>query len=157
MVDALSTLRLDRAETRLRVPLLPVGVRMPNSTASDGHRNHVLVWNGSTWFCSVCLYRTLLPMSDNSKRRCPGPPAFSGLLQDHRGHELSTAAVSGGGVILFCRKCYHYASPHPRKLSFRCSGRPENRSSEKFYLSRLVHPVGKQRLLHPVRVPNQFW
>ena len=92
---------------------------------------------------------------------CQGPPAFHGLLGNPRGHRLTMASTNDGKVIVFCDRCFHYASPHPRKLLRHCRGLPkvsksfkgrECASSERFYLSRHKHPVSKLRLLFASRV-----
>ena len=69
-------------------------------------------------------------------RQREGPPAFKGLLKDAKNHELWIASFSDGGMMLFCSKSCHYASPHPRLLANECRGKVDiHRSSKEFYLN----------------------
>ena len=154
MVDVLRCLRLDRAETRIKLTRLPVG--LPSMSHAAGvvmKHTHNYIWKGKCWMCSICLKRTRVPLSHQSCKSCLGPPPFAGLLEDSKGHTLWSAALSGGGVVLYCSKCYHYASPHPRRLKGQCSQVPDVfRPSEEFYLRKLLHPVSRLRMFRPIRV-----
>ena len=150
MIDVLKTIRLNRAKNRQRVKRLPEGVRFVAEKPQP--MQHHFIWHKSIWFCSVCLTRTLLPATA-VRNKCSGSPPFKGLLKDPKGHCLWSAGLRGGGVIIYCTKCYFYASPHPRKLNKPCEGFPPTAGScEEFYLSRRQHPVSKERLLRPSRV-----
>ena len=149
MIGTLSSFNLSRPEMQTRVPRLPRGVVFPGAvSSSDVDKAHKFMWQGKMWFCTICLKQTLLPTSCRSP--CMGPPLFEALLRDSKGHQLSFAALKGGGVILFCTLCYRYASPHPRMLKRRCQGHPIAGSSEKHYLVRRMHPVTRQSLCRPV-------
>ena len=157
MVDVLRSLRLDRVETRIKLSRIPVGLPGPRQPDCDKVKHkHIFIWKGKCWMCSVCLKRTRVPLSHQSCKSCPGPPPFAGLLKDSKGHTLWSAALEGGGVVLYCSKCYHYASPHPRRLRGSCSQVPDVfKPSEEFYLRKLVHPVSRLRMLRPIRMNDQ--
>ena len=158
MVDCLKDLSLSRAETTGKLSKLPRGVALPSGSAGDqrnGKRVHSFKWIDKFWVCEICLIRTR-SLADGFLRSkcCLGPPAFCGLLGANRlGHKLVSAGVSGGGVILYCTVCYHYASPHPRLLATVCAGKPcSDRSSEMFYLKRRKHPLSRKDLFMPMSV-----
>ena len=149
---------MSRQELQGKVARLPTGVTLgvPKSPVEK----HVFRWKGNCWMCDICLLRKFNP-STASCRPCPGPPPFKGLLRDCRGHNLYIASTAVNGVILYCNRCFHYASPHPRNLLRQCRGLPvvsksfkgrTSQSSEKFYLSRSKHPVSHLRLCRPVAV-----
>ena len=158
MVDCLKNLSMSRSETQGRLVRLPDDTSLhmlPLSLGSKpGKRVHSFRWQNKCWVCDVCLFRTVsLASARAGSVACPGPPPFHLLLkQDSNGHVLWSAGIKGGGVILFCSLCFHYASPHPRLLAKPCLGRPcSEQSSEMFYLRRRRHPVLRSKLLLPAR------
>ena len=155
MVDCLMDLSLTRSETQGRLVRLPKGAVLPLDVTSSlkGSKSHSLRWHGKFWCCDICLIRTR--NCSSVSKSCPGPPLFGSLLAKpgHLGHCLWSAGVSGGGAILYCNKCFHYASPHPRLLMQPCVGTHKGKfSSEKYYILRRRHPVCKSLLLMPLRV-----
>ena len=157
MIDCLKDVSWTRSLAFGRLPKLPKGTRVPNvGCRTNGKRKHSFKWMGKLWICEGCLLRTAsLAEGHNVPVFCSGPPAFGGLLAsgNSKGHTLWSAGVMGGGVILFCSQCFHYAAPHPRLLLSPCLGRPcSDASSEMFYLKRRRHPTSRSRLLLPIRV-----
>ena len=157
MVDCLMDVSLSRTELQGKLKRLPKGSKLPlDVTCSlNGSRKHSLKWQGRFWVCEVCFIRSK-SVSGFSKV-CQGPPLFGSLLATpgRLGHCLWSAGVSGGGALLYCNRCFHYASPHPRLLMQPCIGTISGKfSSEKYYLLRRRHPVCKSRLLLPCRVPG---
>ena len=157
MVDVLSTMSLSWSELQGKVRRLPSTPLLLSRRQGIINR-HTFLWNSTCWVCSTCLFRTTRP-SHYGPMRCPGPPAFGGILADPKGHKLVIASTSDSNVIVFCRCCFHYAAPHPRLLLKPCKGLPIQRksfkgpfvaSSERFYLLRHKHPVSKLRLFRPV-------
>lgn len=156
MLDVLKPLKPNRAETRVHARKLPTGTQLArcHNDRQDGKREHQFSWNGKMWFCSVCLNRTLLPISNCAVPSCPGPPTFKGLFQNLKGHSLLLAGMQEGGVILYCSLCYFYASPHPRKLNAPCKGFPSVEGvCMQFYLSRRKPPTSRVRLFKPTPIP----
>ena len=153
MVDVLSC-NFDARLVKSKLVRLPPGVvseytyihKKNPDLVDNAYTRHQIEWNGNMWFCRICFARsrTLLPTSSLLRSRCSGSPPFEGLVCQPNGHVLKSAAVQGGGVFLFCSKCFHYASPHPRKLNSVCLGIPA--PSEKWYIERRVRPVSRLRL-----------
>ena len=109
MVDVLSTLRLSRVESQGRVHRLPVSAR-PIGFGEAPKETHDFRWFGKCWVCTKCLFRTVRPTSVSSTRKvCKGESHLATLLSTNRGHRLWTANVQGGGVVVYCSKCWGYA------------------------------------------------
>ena len=153
MLETLVDLNLCRAALRVKLTRLPSGTHF-NVSKGKSMPLHDFIWNGRLWYCRVCLFRTHNPgLLKGAPASCRTPPGFKGLLEDCRKHELWMSNIAGGGMFLFCAKCYHYASPHPKKLVFECGGKlSAKRSSEKHYILRREHPVSHLRLSRPLRL-----
>ena len=157
MVDCLKDLSLTRAETIGKLERLPEGTVVPSASGTRAiKQGHSFKWNGKMFVCSICLGRTAsLAGRSSLSVLCSGPPAFAGLLElgGSNRHDLWSAGIKEGGVLLFCSRCYHYAAPHPRKLLAKCPGQPcSDASSEMFYLKRRRHPISRSRLFMPTKV-----
>ena len=133
---------------------------LPPRTRAVGHQRqrrqeHDLVWNGKMWVCSICLFRTSSVVCHYNRPCVPKIP-LDRLLSIDRGHKLWSASCHGGGTIVYCTRCWHYASAYPRKLLLPCS-RPKLgfRPCAKFHLSNRRHPVRHSRLLFPARLHIQ--
>ena len=161
MIDCLKNLSLTRRETQGRLRRLPDDTSLhllPQIDSKPSKQVHSFRWHNHNkcWICDSCMLRTLSLAGLASRNAvCNGPPAFKNVLniKGFGGHELWSAGIHGGGVMLFCVKCFHYASPHPRLLLHPCQGRPcPHKSSEMFYLKKRRHPVFRTKLLKPMRV-----
>ena len=152
MVDVIGTLRLDRLEANGRVERLPSGAGAPVPVSPGGHD---FQWSNTFWICKYCMVKTKNPRSLlGGRRHCRNLP-FVSLLEDSRGHALFHASLRDGGVFVFCKKCFYYACPHPRKLLEPCKPRPKDElegSSNRFYIRKGLHPVSKEPLLRPSRL-----
>ena len=149
MIDCLKDLQFDRFSKYGRLEKLPSGTRFAPAASMD-KRSHDFTWHNKFWMCKICFVR--VQTIANAKGSCNGPPLFKGLLEDNMGHTLWTAAIEGGGIILYCSKCFYYASPFPGKLARPCTGHPAAFSSDMFYLSRRNHPVSFLALRKPVQL-----
>ena len=158
MIDVLKDVSLSRTEVSGKLKRLPKNTVLPMvaaKQASTAGKYHSFKWTGKCFVCDCCLLRKVSLADKVANSFCPGPPAFGNLLSDndHLGHSLWSAGVKGGGVILFCTRCFHYAAPHPRKLLSSCPGVPcSSKSSEMFYLLRRRHPVDRSKLFLPMKV-----
>ena len=150
MVDALSSLRLSRIEQQGRVERLPTHASWRPSTKHE----HDLRWHGKMWVCTKCFYRTSSPLSLSSSRRfCLKADPLNAILKSDKGHMLWQATVAGGGTVIYCSRCWHYASSYPRNLLLPCQpGVLKLRPCAKFHLINRRHPVSCSRLLRPLRL-----
>ena len=149
MVDALADLRLCRINQTENATRLPrnTSMQMP---AKDSHDFR---WQGKMWICSQCLYRTTNPFSlCRSCRFCLKGNPLAPVLRNENGHKLWAAKVAGGGNVVFCSRCWHYASAYPRKLLKPCSPPLRVRPCAKFHIINRRHPVNHSRLLLASRV-----
>ena len=151
MVDVLGVLRLSRVEQQSRVTRLPRGLRWRNPNANaDGHK---FMWINNIWSCVNCVARTHNPSSlCPSRRRCHGIPSFAPLFDKQHGHDLFIATLRGGGVFVYCARCFCYASPYPRKLSCACDGDARNNPTSRFYIKRGKCSVSRRQLMKPIRM-----
>ena len=150
MVDVLSTLKKSRHEANRRFERLDAGTCALVSKA-DKVEQHVFHWHSTVWVCVNCLLRVKNPsVVSQTNMRCKGTSHLAKLLSDCKGHSLVLATVQGGIPIVWCRKCWCFASFSPKNLGNACLGKEAcDFSSNKFYLSRFMHPVSKLRIVRP--------
>ena len=150
MIDVLSELKLSRFEKRGKFERLPMDA--PRLCGIVPKKDiHDFRWRHSIWVCIKCFARSKDPSSlCPSRSVCKGSSPFLKLLSNNSGHDLFTASVQGGGMIVFCKTCWYFASSYPRRLLDPCQGfAPERKSASRFYLQRCKHPVSKLRLMFP--------
>ena len=154
MIDCLQALHLERIDRHGKLPRLPVGVIHDSGNGKSGPDGHSYWWNGKHWICRKCFVRTKSPSFQGSTRgACKGTSFFDSLLLDHQKHTLFSAQVSDGTPILFCKRCWHYASDHPKQLKVECAGEGTVlKPSVKFYLAKGVHPISRLPFSKPLRV-----
>ena len=148
MIDTLAVLRLDRINGAKAVYSAPTmgGPVIPH------HAEHSFAWQGRMWVCTCCLFRTFSPSSvSQSKRKCNGSSPLAKILQVDNGHVLWSAPLCGGGTIIYCSKCFNYASAYPRNLLLPCA-KPAKIVGAKYQLKNRRHPVSRSRLLHSARL-----
>ena len=150
MVDVLSTLKRSRHEANCRFERLDNNA--PSLRSKDNSKqSHVFHWHNTHWVCISCLTRVKHLGVGQSLSSCSGNSPISELLSDCKGHSLVLANVQGGIPIVWCRKCWCFASFSPKSLGCACQGDVACvASSNKFYLSRFLHPVSKLRIERPV-------
>ena len=153
MVDVLGTLRLSRVESNGRVPRLPVLTRHV-ATEGSPKDSHCFKWYGKCWVCIKCFFRTVHPSSVSPTRKyCKGVSPMAAVLHADRGHRLWTSNVHGGGEIVYCSKCWGYASAYPRKLLHDCSPVPLSCSHAiRDCILERRHPRSKARIPKPARL-----
>ena len=150
-VDVLYETRLQRMENRVNAARLPAGTMQLKTKATGSHN---FCWMGNIWMCTFCLRRSSCPNMDSViYSKCKGTTPLDEIIRHPRGHALKAALIHGGGTLIFCSKCFYYASPYPRKLMEPCGGKTTviNPSAE-FYLRKNRHPVTRERLLRVVSV-----
>ena len=154
MVDVLSALRLSRVESQGRVQPLPLHVRHQHGPVDSQKDSHVFMWYGKCWVCTKCFFRTNHPSSVSPTRKyCTGVSPLSPIISRDRGHRLWTANVQGGGVLIYCSKCWGYASAYPRKLLHACTPIASSRSTRtRTLLLERRHPRSQARLSTPARL-----
>jgi hypothetical protein len=87
------------------------GLGGPRTRSSQEAARHSWVWQSGRWLCTACLTTS----RGSVPRRiygCKGmAPNLADLLQRPRKHALQVATFSsGGGIVVICRKCGHYAT-----------------------------------------------
>ena len=150
MVDTLAGLRESRLETLTKANRLPPNAR-PCLTRKDEHEFR---WQRKMWMCTKCLFRTHNPSSVcQSRRFCKGNNPLAPIFDVDNGHRLWASALAGGGSVMYCSKCWRFATAYPRLLLEKCTT-PERKtiSSTRYYLINRRHPVSHSRLLLPARV-----
>ena len=152
MIDTLSVLHSNRLQNLHKAPRLSREARASLSGLAS-REAHSFVWQGKMWICSHCLLRTSSPSISLSNKSCVGHPSWAELLHNSaNGHILWVADIANGGRIVYCVKCWSYASAFPRNLLQPCHipvhGRP---CSQRFLMNR-KHPVSRSSLLRPRRL-----
>ena len=151
MIDVLSALHAARSTSVNKAALLPRGTRdvMAGLTVKASHR---FVWQGKMWTCTHCLLRSTNPSQPRCVRKhCVGHPSWSKLLlNSSNGHTLWTAEDSAGGRLVYCSKCWSYASAYPRKLLGPCLPPAHGRPCVRPYFLNRRHLVSRSRLCRPV-------
>ena len=120
---------------------------------------HSFVWQGKMWICTHCLLRTLSPSTISAIRKvCRGHASWAEVLQlnSANGHRLWTADNAAGGLVIYCSKCWSYASAFPRNLLRPCNIPSHGRPCSQRYLVNRRHPTSQTRLLRPNRVHAAF-
>ena len=149
-IDVLGVLRTSRLAKDARVGRLPKGLAWKGGVTHDDHE---FIWIHNFWYCRKCLMRVRDPSSvSRSRLKCTGSTPFDSFLGKSYGHKLYSAANSGGGVCIYCDRCFCHASPHPRGLMHPCKGNGGNNPHSRFYLSKGVHPTKRVDVLNPRRV-----
>ena len=149
LVDVLSVLRLSRIDGLDKASYVPLGTR---ATVASSRQRHELYWQGGMWVCMKCLYRTS-SSSSHSRVPCKRLPALSKMLDPSLVHRLWSSPLHGGGTIIYCSTCWHYASPFPRNLLRPCcKPRRGFRPCARFHLVNRRHPISRARVLHPCRL-----
>ena len=152
MVDCLSGLRADRVSRFGRLQRLPSGFSC--ATRSEGKDAHKFVWNGKMWNCAFCLLRTFDPTSlPHSRLACSGVFPFADLLCDQRGHSLWVGRFADASCVVYCNKCWCYASSYARNLGKDCGS--VCRASRNFLL-RGQHPLSKLHFGKPMQLHSHF-
>ena len=146
MIDVLQSMRMSRIEKFGRPTRVAANTRWPRRHKDE----HKFAWCKNAWVCQVCLLRKSSVTSRLSS--CSLLPRYSTLLSNMRGHILMTCTDAEGIPFVYCRRCFLYANPHPRKLRRPCCGAAVVNSSSKFYILRLRHPVSRLRLSRASRV-----
>ena len=77
---------------------------------------------------------------------------FCDLLGDPNGHSLWSTCGADGKMLVYCSRCWHYASAIPRCLRDPCSGEGMARGPNKFYLIEGLHPISRLRFDKPTKV-----
>ena len=149
MVDTLSCLRLCRLQ----------GAKFPRLPLSSGNvirsvSRHQFKWQGNRWICTNCLFSTKSPSSvTSSQRACKRRYPLARILDADNGHHLWCASVAGGGNIVYCSRCWNYASSFPRNLLLPCVPPMRGiRPCARFYLRNQRHPISHSRFHKTSRV-----
>ena len=151
MVDVLYEDISDTTRHRRKLPLLPKGAR-PISTS--GNTDHSFIWQNTMWICTSCLVRTNCPVSSVvAKSKCNGKSCFSNLLEDPHGHVLCSVCIHGGGIMLYCTRCWAYCQSKPVRLSQQCDGvgGPYAKTAKR-YIQRGIHPTTIRQLFGMVKM-----
>ena len=152
MIDTLSVLHDHRVQTIVKAPRLRA-IASASFVGVSSKAVHNFVWQGKMWICNHCLIRTSSPSLSISLRPCIGHRSWSQLLANsENGHILWSAEVAGGGRIVYCSKCWSYASAFPRNLLRPCRLPPHGRPCSQRFLMNRRHPVCKSPLLRPSRL-----
>ena len=142
MIDCAEGLRADRVARFGKLERLPSGFTpLVNSNNANPHK---FIWNGKMWCCTDCLLRTTSPPSLPPGRAvCRGVFPFASLLCGQNGHDLMVGRFADGARIVFCKKCWCYASAYARNLRKQCAGPGRVAPWAKCYLSSGQHPLSK--------------
>ena len=152
MVDCVAELCADRLVKYGRLKRLPDGLRLRNKS-SDAGLLHDFKWNGTHWNCMKCFLRTNAPSClPAGRNQSKGFTFFEDLLGDPNGHSLWSTCGADGKPLVYCSRCWHYASAFPRCLRDPCSGEGMARGPNKFYLINGLHPISRLRFDKPTKV-----
>ena len=135
MVNNLYNCLNDPAEKRRKVPLLKLGV---TPILDKRENNHSFIWQNKMWICTYCFLKTSCPVSSSAARsKCVGISSLDAVLRQPKGHKLCSACIHGGGIILFCSRCWAYCTTKPNKLKEQCAGLggPYANTAKRFILS----------------------
>ena len=156
MIDCLASNSKDRLRRFGKLSRLPKGFAVSGSFTPKGAHN--MVWNGKIWICVNCLLRTSNPSTLPPGRLvCRGVKSqFVDLVNGQGNHSLWMCDCADGTFLLFCDRCWCYASTVIRNLGKDCCGTGSSIPCAKSFLARGLHPISKTPFLgRPTRLHCQ--